>query len=362
MSTRANASIIINLPLDHVWRWLRDFTFPAKLIPGIESCVMEDGDTPQTLGAIRTTKWAHIGERKHRLIVHSDIDHVMTWELIESNPPAETLAHISSLRCRRVTEGNSTFVEWSGEFSSGTSYDYIQYEQRAYHNNLNDIRTALTRHHPPTLYHVLEGPSTRVAIAAAYLGIPLQVKLITPDPSKIVGADKGGVLTKYVDGDLQLLESATTVMYLIEKYDHGRLLNPFKAGTPERAKYLQWFFYSSSTIDHLLFEAYTQLFVLTDETRDADKISALKYSWNTQVAKELESGLSKSKFLCGDHFTGADIMCGYSVHFAHTIGWLDGHPLLLQYLGRLHGLAEFQKGFSNYSSPPFYLLQSNQNN
>jgi glutathione S-transferase len=317
---------------------------------------MEDGATPQTLGAIRTTKWRDLGERKHRLIGHSDLDHVMTWELIESNPPAETLAHISTLRCRRITESNQTFVEWSGEFSSGTQYDYLMYEKRACHTNLSDIRAALTRRDLPVLYHVHEGPSTRVAIVAAFLGIPLKVKLVTPDMKKLDGStDQGGVVTKYVDNELLLLESGSTVMYLIEKYDAAKILDPFPAGTAERAKYLQWFFYSTSTIDHLLFAAYTQLFVVPEEARDNAKLEILKSNWNTHIVHELEAAVSNSKFLCGDVFTGADIMCGWSVYFAQTIGWLDEHPKLRQYLARLLGMEQFQRPFTNYSFPPFYL-------
>jgi len=357
MSTRACASIVIPLPIDEVWTALRSFTFPQKLISGVESCVMENGATPHTLGGLRTTKWKESGERKHILIGHSDIDHSMTWELIESNPPAETLAHISGLKCRRITETNSTLVEWHGEFSSGTQHDFVTYEKQAYHRNLNDIRTSLTQHAPPVLYHVHEGPSTRVAVVAAFLGIPLQVKLVSPDVNNTeFSADKGGVVTKFVDGKLLLLESGSTVMHLIEKHDNGKLLDPFVRGSDERAKYLQWFFYSSSTMDHLLFEAYKQLFVLADDRQDAEKVESLKETWFTQVVVELEGVLSKSKYVCGDVFTGADIMLGWSVHFAQTIGWIDGHPILIQYLARLHGLEPFHRAFANYSLPPFYLL------
>jgi len=357
MSTRASASIIIPLPLDSVWRVLRNFTFPLTLIPNIESCEMEVGcASPQTLGAMRTIKWSD-GKRKHRLIAHSDIDHTMSWELVESSPPAETMAHISTLKCRRVTETNSTFVEWSAEFSSGTSYEFIQYEQKAYHSNLNDIRTNLTHRSPPTLYHIHEGPSTRVAVVAAFLGIPLKIKLVTPEVNNTeFSADKGGVVTRFTDGNLVLLESGSIVMYLIEKYDNDKILEPFAKGSPQRARYLQWFFYTSSTIDHLLFEAYTQLFVLSEEKRDNDKIQSLKNTWDLQVVHELEAAVSNSKFICGDIFTGADIMSGWSIHFAKTLGWLENSKILLDYLARLRGVAAFQKAFDNYNAPPFYVL------
>lgn len=45
----------------------------------------------------------------------------MTYEVIESNPPAQVLAAVHSLRLKKVTSDNSTFVEWSSDFSAGDS-------------------------------------------------------------------------------------------------------------------------------------------------------------------------------------------------------------------------------------------------
>jgi glutathione S-transferase len=302
-------------------------------------------------------KWEGGEVRRHRLIEHSDIFHTITWELVEAEPPTETLGHISRIRCLRETETNSTFVEWSGEFSSGTPIDFVLFEQRAYHRNLADIRTKLTNYTLPLLYHVHEGPSTRVAWVAAHLGIPIRVKIVTPKlngSTSELSTDKGGVVTRFTDGDLLLLESGSTVMHLIEKHDICHNLSPFKKGSAERAKYLQWFFYSSSTVDHLLFEAYKQLFVIDDGEQNKTLLAELRHEWESQIVLEFEHAVSHSPYICGKLFTGADIMCGWSLNFAESIGWLEGHPILELYLKRLRGISSFQKAFSLIDSSPFY--------
>jgi len=357
VATSTAASIIVNLPIERVWVALRDFTAIQKHVRGIVECSLEEGQ-PQQVGVVRTMKWEGGEVRRHRLIEHSDTYHFITWELVEADPPTETLGHISRIQCLRVSETNSTFVEWSGEFSSGTPADFIQFEQRAYHKNLADIRASLTNSPLPLLYHIHEGPSTRVAWAAAHLGVPLRVKVVTPNANgqlSELSTDKGGLVTRYSQGDLLLLESGSTVMHLIESFDISHNLSPFKMGTPERAKYLQWFFYTSSTVDHLLFEAYKQLFVLSKEEQNAPELKEMKAEWDTQVVLELEHAVEKNLFICGKKFSGADIMVGWSVYFAHTIGWLDGHPILESYLQRLRGITSFYKAFSLLDGAPFYL-------
>lgn len=357
MSTTASASIIIPLSIDKVWASLRDFTSICSHISAISCCELEDSGKAQQVGAVRVMKWTGGEIRKHRLIELSDVYHQITWELVEADPPTETLGHISKIVCRRVSESNSTFVEWSGEFSSGTSNDFILFEQRAYHRNLADIRESLTKKSLPLLYHIHEGPSTRVAWVAAHLGIPIRVKIVTPNANAVLSelsTDKGGVVTRYSDGDLLLLESGSTVMHLIESHDACHNLDPFQQGTPERAKYLQWFFYTSSTVDHLLFEAYKQLFVLAKDHQDATKIQEMRDEWDTQVVVELENAVSKTPYICGHKLSGADIMCGWSINFAQSIGWLEGHPILESYLLRLRGISSFQKAFSLIDGAPFY--------
>eukprot|EP01116_Phalansterium_solitarium_P003742 TRINITY_DN1455_c1_g1_i1.p2 TRINITY_DN1455_c1_g1~~TRINITY_DN1455_c1_g1_i1.p2 ORF type:complete len:151 (-),score=39.24 TRINITY_DN1455_c1_g1_i1:169-621(-) len=146
MATRASASLVIPLPIDSVWKELRSFNFPARLIPTIESCVIEDGKSPQTVGAVRVLKWKTGEVRKDTLIELSDQYRSMSWELIEAAPPSEAAAAITSLKCYRITETNGTLVEWSCDFSADIANKsaFVPFHQKAFLQNLVDIRKSLT--------------------------------------------------------------------------------------------------------------------------------------------------------------------------------------------------------------------------
>jgi len=103
-------------------------------------------------------------------------------------------------------------VEWSSEYSADAPSDLPSFDQKAFQNNLAEIRTILTGKPLPILYHLSEGPSTRVLWLSYELGIPMSV--IDHHPNLIDlqqsgeterSLGKGGVVTTYVEGDLELL-------------------------------------------------------------------------------------------------------------------------------------------------------------
>ncbi len=69
-------------------------------------------------------------------------------------------------------------------------------------------------------------------------------------------------VTSYTEGDLVLLESGAILMHLLEKHDAiGLRLTP-TVGSRERANFIKFMFYASSTADHLLFSSY-RYFLIT---------------------------------------------------------------------------------------------------
>jgi len=143
MSTRAVASAVFPLPIEVVWNNIRDFTFPARLIPTIESCTTEDHKSSDSVGAVRVTKWKSGETRKDKLLELSDQYQRLTWEMIDSEPVAEVTAQITTLKLHRITENNQTLVEWSSDFSSDTKSDLIMFNQKAFLENLKDMRNTL---------------------------------------------------------------------------------------------------------------------------------------------------------------------------------------------------------------------------
>jgi len=350
MSTSSLASAVFPLPLEQVWSHLRDFTFPANLLPSnIESVVLESGGV-RDIGAVRLIKWRTGELRRHRLLSLSDQFHTMTWELIFAEPHVETSALLSMIKLFRVSELNHTVVQWSAEYGSDAPASFVTFEQRSYQDNLMEMREVMTGRPLPLLCHKNEAPSTRVLWLANELGVPLRVKEIVEAPKNLrqsteMAMAKGGLVTSYVEGQLTMLESGAILLYLLEKHDHeGRFSPP--AGTQEKAIFHKFFFYSASTADHLLFQAYKLLYVNEDE--DTEEIERLRNSWDNDVALNFESQLTGNNYICGDKFTAADIMIGWTLFMANLLGWLEAHPVLFAYLGKLQRRPAYHSAFNAY--------------
>jgi glutathione S-transferase len=91
---------------------------------------------------------------------------------------------------------------------------------------------------------------------------------------------------------------------LLETYDKYSSLIP-PVGTTERAKYLKYFFYIASTVDHLVVDSYKKIFV---EGLESDHEIEENHNQWKHVAVELTKELSKTPFICGNKFTACDIM------------------------------------------------------
>jgi len=146
------------------------------------------------------------------------------------------------------------------------------------------------------------------------------------------------------DGEVLMCESGAIVEYLLERYGNGRLAPP--VGSPARAAYLQWLHFAEST-------AFPPLGILVWLTRyrdDATEHLTLIEDTRTRAASGfefLERELGDKRYLLGDEFSAADIMMGFTLIAARTLGVLDQHyPGLQRYLGRLEARPALQKALA----------------
>jgi len=114
------------------------------LISTVDSVEILDSKAGDQVGAIRKVKWKSGETRSHQLLELSDLYHYSTWELIDAEPPTEIEGKISSLRLKRITETNQTLVEWSAEFSADVKGDLVVFEQKAFAENLKEMRDRLS--------------------------------------------------------------------------------------------------------------------------------------------------------------------------------------------------------------------------
>jgi glutathione S-transferase len=136
-------------------------------------------------------------------------------------------------------------------------------------------------------------------------------------------------------GDLSLFESGALCAYLADLHLDRGMAPALSA--PERAKYQQWMYFASSTLD--VFQ--TRIMIIEDIPAGEihqKKMTAL-VSELTDACGVLNQALSKDSFLVANRFSAADICVGYHLYWCKL--WpefeeiMKRHPHLLSYMERL---------------------------
>jgi hypothetical protein len=114
--TKVYVSGIINLPVEKVWAYARDFNGHHDWHPIIAESHIEGGKPADQIGAIRNFKLSDGGHLRESLLSFSELDRSFTYDIIVSPLPLKN--YIATFTCKPVTEGNKTFVEWTATFDT----------------------------------------------------------------------------------------------------------------------------------------------------------------------------------------------------------------------------------------------------
>ena len=189
------------------------------------------------------------------------------------------------------------------------------------------------------LYHVPGSRSARVLWLLLELGIEHEVvRLSMADGSQrspeYLAINPLGRVPSLEDEGQTFYESGAIVQYLLERYGDGRFEPPI--GSPDRARYLQWFHWGEATLLPPVVTMNANRFVLRPEDRSEKAIDVARRQL-ARIFAVLESALEGRAFLVGDAFTAADLMVGYGVTLAQLVGELPDELPAVH--GWLEGLA-----------------------
>ncbi|KAK4504875.1 hypothetical protein PRZ48_002838 [Zasmidium cellare] len=125
-STSVVESAVIKAPLSHVWHYvkLQDF---SKFWSAVSKSEYVKGASEETDIVKWSFKDGTVLEVKQE--EHSTINHYITYSVISSQPELSYSSVVSTVRLYPVTSGEaegSTFVEWTGNFSSDADAGVIQ--------------------------------------------------------------------------------------------------------------------------------------------------------------------------------------------------------------------------------------------
>jgi glutathione S-transferase len=197
------------------------------------------------------------------------------------------------------------------------------------------------------VYHAPLTRSFRILWLLEELGLPYTIVPVafTPPVTVFSQATPSGKLPVIEDGDLTVSESGAILEYVLERYGNGRLAPP--VGAPLRATFLQWVHFSEAT-------AFPPLGEIARHTLfkpEAERIPAVVADARERAGVTLdmvERALSGRDYLLGRDFSAADVMMGYTVLAAASLGVLDQrHPNLTAYLQRLQTRPAFQKALNS---------------
>ncbi|KAI7543246.1 Bet v1-like protein [Hortaea werneckii] len=125
-STSVVESAVIRAPLSHVWHYIKLQDF-SKFWSAINKSEFAKGASEETDIVKWTFKDGTVLEVKQE--EHSTINHYITYSVITSQPELSYTSVVSTVRCYAVSSGaleGSTFVEWTGNFSSDADASVIQ--------------------------------------------------------------------------------------------------------------------------------------------------------------------------------------------------------------------------------------------
>jgi len=124
MATRVWESAVISAPVDAVWGVIRPLNFAYNR--NVARAEVEDKKTASEVGAVVRVTYGDETVQRLKVVEVSDSGYSVSWEVVESIPPVTVLGITHTVKLRRITDANVTFIEWTTDFSKDAGQDVLQ--------------------------------------------------------------------------------------------------------------------------------------------------------------------------------------------------------------------------------------------
>lgn len=176
-------------------------------------------------------------------------------------------------------------------------------------------------------------PMSRGRIARWMLeevGVPYEVKVVAYGPQMkspdYLAINPMGKVPALQNGENVVTECAAIIAYLADVFPEANLAP--KTDT-ERAAYYRWMFFAAGPLEAAVTNRSLGV-VIPD-----DKRGMVGYGSYEKVVDTIETALSKTAYIAGDRFTGADVYVGSHLMWGMQFGSIDKRPALEAYVARL---------------------------
>ena len=196
-----------------------------------------------------------------------------------------------------------------------------------------------------TLYHCDGARSFRPLWMLEELGLAYELKML-PFPPRVfareyLAINPLGTIPYLIDGDTRMTESSGICHYLGATYGPTPLI--VDVGDPAFGAFLNWMYFSDATLTfpQTLVLRYTQL---EPEERRNPQVATDYAKWFLGRLRAVEAAMTNSETLCAGRFTAADIVIGYALRLADSIGLSkDFGPHVRAYWERLQAREGYQR-------------------
>lgn len=128
-------------------------------------------------------------------------------------------------------------------------------------------------------------------------------------------------------GDEVVTETAAICAYLADMFPDKGLAPP--CGNPRRGHYYRWMFFAAGPLEAAV--TAKSLGLLAPE----DKKGMAGYGSFDDTIDCLEHALKNGPYICGDHFSAADVYVGSQIGWGLMFKTIDPRPAFSEYVGRL---------------------------
>ncbi|KAF8983235.1 Sister chromatid cohesion protein DCC1 [Entomortierella lignicola] len=139
--TRVVESRVIEAPIDIVWTHVR--TVELGFWTAVKSVQVEGGVSE--VGSTRKISFKDGALQEVKIVELSDLSHTVSFDFIEAQPPVEFMSALHTITLHKVTANNTTFVEWSAEFSSDAQLAVIEDSRYKRQEGLEDLAKAVAK-------------------------------------------------------------------------------------------------------------------------------------------------------------------------------------------------------------------------
>lgn len=124
-STHQTESTVINKPVSKVWEALRTFEWNKYNPTAVKSVKFLSGG-PNEVGSEFEVEYSDGAKWVNRIVEISELARHLSYELIMAEPSVPFTTMLNSIALFKVTSDNTTFVQWSTDFSNDVDSHTIQ--------------------------------------------------------------------------------------------------------------------------------------------------------------------------------------------------------------------------------------------